>query len=91
VVNGSSRKNFLLLLEKIHKSLQEAVRMAKGMLETLLQREVETLAIAYSGGGEDSTATTILTLEFLAKKGYPRNPQALHPRGPAHIGVGNRP
>jgi hypothetical protein len=75
-------------LENPIKALQEAARMAEGALETLLEREVETLAIAYSGGGKDST---ILTLEFLAKKGYPRNPQALHPRGPARIGVGNRP
>jgi predicted RNase H-like HicB family nuclease len=34
---------------KPHKGLQEAVRMAKGALEALLEREVETLAIAYSG------------------------------------------
>jgi DNA sulfur modification protein DndC len=76
---------------KPHKGLQEAVRIAKGALETLLEREVETLVIAYSGGGKDSTATTILTLEFLAKKGYPRGPKALRSRGPARIGVGNRP
>jgi tRNA(Ile)-lysidine synthase TilS/MesJ len=63
----------------------------RGLSLAVLEREVETLVIAYSGGGKDSTATTILTLEFLAKKGYPRNPQALHPRGPARIGVGNRP
>jgi hypothetical protein len=79
------------VLEKPHKGLQEAVCMAKGALETLLEREVETLAIAYSGGGKDSTVTTILTLEFLAKKGYPRGPKALRSRGPARIGVGNRP
>ena len=76
---------------KPHKGLQEAVRIAKGPLETLLEREVETLVIAYSGGGKDSTATTILTLEFLAKEGYPRGPKALRSRGLARIGVGNRP
>jgi 3'-phosphoadenosine 5'-phosphosulfate sulfotransferase (PAPS reductase)/FAD synthetase len=84
-------ENLSPVFGKPHKGLQEAVHIAKDALETFLEREVETLAIAYSGGGKDSTATTILTLEFFAKKGYPRGPKALRSTSPARIGVGNRP
>lgn len=50
--------------------LQEAVRLAKRALEAALARGVDHWFLTYSGG-KDSTAVTVLTLEWLKERGYP--------------------
>ncbi|MBT9259473.1 MAG: phosphoadenosine phosphosulfate reductase family protein [Clostridiales bacterium] len=49
---------------------QEAIDMAEGALEAALERGFSHWVLTYSGG-KDSTATTVLTLEWLKRKGYP--------------------
>ncbi|MBT9258177.1 MAG: phosphoadenosine phosphosulfate reductase family protein [Clostridiales bacterium] len=49
---------------------QEAMQLAEGALETALRRGFVHWVLTYSGG-KDSTTTTVLTLEWLKRRGYP--------------------
>ncbi len=50
--------------------LGEALTVAERSLEAALAQGAETFVLAYSGG-KDSTATTVLTLEWWKRRGKP--------------------